>query len=657
MSSLFRLFSLSLLLALVSCAQSPKQPAQHDEPLTSAEPARDPHSYSNPAQVRVRHLSLDLEVSFEKRILQGNVVLDIERTAAGSASPLILDTHDLNITQAETAGASSEFVPAKFELGPKDRILGSPLTIQLLPRTFRVRVHYSSSPQARALQWLTPAQTAGKKYPFLYSQSQAIYARTWIPLQDSPGVRITYDARVRVPRHFIAVMSAEGNFQTGQARFPGNTMRSLPSSVPTEVGSVAQYSFQMTQAIPSYLIALAVGDLEFRPLGPRAGVYAEPAVIARAAAEFADTEIMIEVTEKFYGPYRWDRYDVLVLPPSFPYGGMENPRLTFATPTILAGDKSLIALVAHELAHSWSGNLVTNATWSDFWLNEGFTTYVQNRIVEAVYGTERAQMEAVLERQDLQEAIRTKPPQDQLLRLELQGRDPEEAVTDIPYIKGALFLRHLESSYGRLRFDTFLRGYFDHFAFQSISTRDFVDYLNQNLIQSATVSASLAVPVEEWIFKPGLPATAPQPKSEALAKVEAEAKSWLEGRLPTSKLQTSNWSFQQWLQFLRSLPADLSPERMRELDQVFHLTRSGNAEIVHQWLLMAIRSQYIPAYSRLEEFLITVGRRKFLRPLYTELTKTPDGRERALAIYKKARSGYHPIAVATIDEIVGWKVE
>jgi hypothetical protein len=377
--------------------------------------------------------------------------------------------------------------------------------------------------------------------------------------------------------------------------------------------------------------------------------------MARAAAEFADTEKMMEVAEKLYGPYRWGRYDILVLPPSFPYGGMENPRLTFATPTILAGDKSLIALVAHELAHSWSGNLVTNATWSDFWLNEGFTTYVQSRIVEAVYGAERAQMEAALEWQDLQDAIQTKPPQDQLLRLDLQDRDPEEGVTDIPYIKGALFLRHLESAYGRSRFDAFLRGYFDHFAFQSISSRDFVGYLNRSLTESATASAHPPVPVEEWIFKPGIPASAPQPKSEAFAKVEAQAKSWLDSRLPASRLQTSDWSFQQWLHFLRSLPADLSPEKMRELDQTFRLTQSGNAEIAHQWLLMAIRSHYTPAYERVEEFLITVGRRKFLRPLYSELVKTPEGRDRAQVIYKKARPGYHPIAVATIDEIVSWE--
>ena len=366
MSLLCLLFSMPLLLALISCAQSPRQPAQSAELATPTEAARDPHSYSNPAQVRVRHVSLDLEVSFEKKILQGNAVLDIERKEVGRGSPLILDTHDLSITQAETAEAGSEYTPAKFELGPKDKILGVPLTIQLPSRTTRVRVHYSSSPQAGALQWLASAQTDEKKHPFLFSQSQAIYARTWIPLQDSPGVRITYDARIRVPRHLKAVMSAEGNFQTDFSERLGHTAGGGPGGLPTVVGSMAEYRFRMTQAIPSYLIALAVGDLEFRPLGVRAGVYAEPGVITRAAAEFADTEKMMEVTEKLYGAYRWGRYDILVLPPSFPYGGMENPRLTFATPTILAGDKSLIALVAHELAHSWSGNLVTNATWSDF---------------------------------------------------------------------------------------------------------------------------------------------------------------------------------------------------------------------------------------------------------------------------------------------------
>jgi leukotriene-A4 hydrolase len=576
---------------------------------------------------------LNLDVLFGKKILQGFAVLEVERTAAAGNAPLIVDTQDLDIERVETAEAGEAFSTTTFQLGPRDKILGAPLTVHLPPKTTRVRIHYSSSPQAEALQWLTPSQTAGRKHPFFFSQSQAIYARSWIPLQDTPAIRVTYTAIIRTPKELLAVMSAENDPQAPRT---------------------GEHRFKMTQPIPSYLIALAIGDLVFKPLGSRTGVYAEPVMIGKAAKELEDTEKMLEATEKLYGPYRWGRYDILILPPSFPYGGMENPRLTFATPTILAGDKSLIALVAHELAHSWSGNLVTNATWSDFWLNEGFTTYVERRIIEAVYGRERADMEAVLERQNLEESLSSKPEREQILHIDLKGRNPEEAVTDVPYVKGALFLRHLEEAYGRPRFDGFLRSYFGHFAFQSIRTSDFVEYLNQSLLRNDG-NARTTLPVEEWIYQPGIPASAPQPKSEAFAKVEVQAKSWLDTQTPASKLETSAWSFQEWLHFLRSLPADLSPERMRELDDHFHLTGSGNSEIVHQWLLMAIRSQYKPAYPRLEEFLITVGRRKFLRPLYTELVKTPAGRERALAIYKKARPGYHPIAVATVDEVVNWQ--
>jgi leukotriene-A4 hydrolase len=654
LTSILLLFSASLLAA---CNIPSKQTQPDAKGQGSADSNKDPHSYSNPEQIKVRHLDLDLQVSFEKKTLEGSAILTVERLPGSGAAPLVLDTQDLKIVQVEAAQGSGTFQPAPFKLGTPDKILGSSLTIPLPPAADRVRIHYASSPTAAALQWLTPGQTAGKKYPFLFSQSEAIYARTWIPLQDTPSVRLTYDAHIRVPRNLQAVMSAESNFQVDLTKLKDNTIGSVPGGLPILVGSMAQFSFRMTQPIPSYLIALAVGDLEFRPLGSRTGVYAEPAIAAKAAKEFEDTEKMLLATEKLYGPYRWGRYDLLVLPPSFPYGGMENPRLTFATPTIIAGDKSLVSLVAHELAHSWSGNLVTNATWSDFWLNEGFTSYVTQRIIEAVYGPERAAMEEVLERQELMELLKTLPEADQILHINLAGRNPEEGVTDIPYAKGATFLRHLEKAYGRARFDAFVRGYFDHFAFQSIRTSDFVNYLNQHLVTSGTGSHQPNVPVDEWIYKPGIPAGAPQPSSPVFARVEQQAQEWLNGQLPASKLQTANWSYHEWQHFLRSLPTPLPKERMAQLDTAFHFSQSGNSEILHQWLLMAIRNDYAPAYPKLEEFLVSVGRRKFLRPLYTELVKTEAGRTRAMSIYRKARPGYHPIAIATLDEILTWNKE
>jgi leukotriene-A4 hydrolase len=543
----------------------------------------DVHSWSRPDQARVRHVSLDLDVRFDRRILEGVATVHFDRLAPG---PLILDTRGLEIRRVENA--------AGFELGAADEILGAPLRIED-PAGDSVRIHYATSPEASGLQWLEPPQTAGKRHPFLYTQSQAIHARSWIPLQDTPGVRITFDAIIRTPPGMRAVMGADPQGE----------------------------KFQMEQPVPSYLIALAVGDLAFRELGPRSGVYAEPELVEAAAAEFADTEAMMIAVEEMFGPYRWGRYDLLVLPPSFPFGGMENPRLTFTTPTILTGDKSLVSLVAHELAHSWSGNLVTNATWSDFWLNEGFTVYLERRILERVYGPERAEMEAVLGRRELDREMASLPENDRVLHIDLNGRDPDDGCTLVPYEKGALLLRTLEQAVGRERFDQFLRGYFDHFAFRSITTAEFLAYLHHRL--------PVTVPVEEWIVRPGIPAGAAEPHSDAFANS-----------------QPDTWNTHQWLHFLRSQE---HPD-LAAMDAQFRLTESRNSEILAEWLLMSARSNYAPAWPRLEEFLCAVGRRKFLRPLYTELMKTPEGVERARSIYAKARPGYHPITQRTVDAIV-----
>jgi leukotriene-A4 hydrolase len=593
---------------------------------------QDFHSYANPGDVRVRHLDLDLEVLFDQKVFNGIAVLSIERVSQNKQAPLILDTRNLNIAKVETSSDGTNYTPTTFTVGTLDKILGAPLTIPLPEKVNRVRINYLTDPAASGVQWLEPSQTAGKKDPFVFTQSEAIHARSWIPLQDTPQVRVTYTARVRTPRNLLAVMSAENDPRTPRD---------------------GDYRFTMPQPIPSYLIALAVGDLSFRALGRRTGVYAEPPVFDEAAKEFSDTEKMVEATEKLYGPYRWGRYDLLVLPPSFPYGGMENPRLTFATPTVLAGDKSLVSLVAHELAHSWSGNLVTNATWSDFWLNEGFTVYLERRILEAVYGRERAEMEAVLGRRDLEEELTTLDDKDEILHIDLKGRDPDAGSTDIPYEKGALFLLHLEQTFGRARFDRFLRSYFDHFAFQSITTEEFVDYLKNNLLNRYPILAA-RVPVDEWIYKPGIPSNAPKPTSPAFSRVEEQAKRWLQGEIPAAKIPAAKWTTQEWLHFLKSLPQELDRKKMEELDQAFHLTRSGNSEIAFQWLMMSIHNRYDPAYPRLEEFLTSIGRRKFIKPLYEELAKTPEGKERALAIYRRARPTYHPIAVASVDEVLKW---
>jgi leukotriene-A4 hydrolase len=608
---------------IASCT---KTPPTMEKPVDR----KDYHSYSNPDQIRVTHVALDLAVDFPKKVISGKTTLTVERNPAYASGPIVLDTRALDIAKAESSLDGTKFTETKFEVGPADSILGSPLTVQLPSDAKFVRIQHASRPEASGLQWLTPAQTAGKKHPFLFSQDESIHARSWIPLQDTPGVRQTYDAHIRFPKELLAVMSAENN----------------PNLY--ERGS---FEFRMPQAIPSYLIALAVGDLKFVPMSQRTGVYAEPSMVAKAAKEFDDTEHMIQAAEGLYGPYRWGRYDLLILPPSFPFGGMENPRLTFATPTVIAGDKSLVSLVAHELAHSWSGNLVTNATWRDFWLNEGFTVYFEWRIQEKVYGKDRVDMEASLQYDGLERELKTLKPEDQILHIDLKGRDPDDGVTGIPYTKGALFLCTLERAFGREKFDAFLRGYFDHYAFHSVVTQDFLDYLRKNLLdQNKELAAK--IPIDEWVYKPGLPADAPHPKSEALIKVRGIASDWIAGKVKLADIPSKDWVTAEWYQFLTALPEDLGPEKMAELDKAYQFTAIGNDEILDQWLKMAIKNHYTPANSRLRMFLIEIGRQKYIKPLYQELAKTPEGKERAREIYKIARPGYHPIAVTTIDNIL-----
>ena len=610
----------------MGCQNRAKNQTDMTQQPADATPApADVHSYARPAEAVVKHLDLDITVNFNSKTISGQALYHIENPGKGNL--IILDSRDLQIQKVLLDGQQE----TRFALGAEQPFLGQPLEITIQPTTKTITVFYQTIPEAAALQWLEPQQTAGKQYPFLFTQSQAILARTWIPCQDSPGIRFTYNARVRVPKELMAVMSAEN---------------------PQQKNEEGLYQFSMKQPIPSYLMALAVGDLAFEPVGNRTGVYAEPATLNVAAYEFAELDKMLSAAEKLYGPYQWGRYDLLVLPPSFPFGGMENPRLTFVTPTILARDRSLTSLVAHELAHSWSGNLVTNATWNDFWLNEGFTVYFERRIMESVYGKDYAEMLHVLGQQDLQRTLEemghTNP--DTRLALDLKGRDPDEGLTDIAYEKGNYFLLHLEQVVGRERFDQFLTKYFKTFAFQTTHTEKFLDFLDSALIQGDSALAA-KINARQWIFEPGIPAGAPELSSSRFQAVEQEILRWRNGT-PAGQLQTSQWSSHEWLHFIRLLPSHLSPSQMQELDETFRFTTSGNAEILAAWFSITIRNNYRPADEALEQFLTKVGRRKFLTPLYKALIATPEGRQRALRIYEKARPSYHYVATSTLDEML-----
>ncbi|GAA4355349.1 M1 family metallopeptidase [Kangiella marina] len=588
----------------------------------------DEHSYGNIDEVNLHHFDLELTVNFEAKALEGFVDLSFKRLKDG-VSELVLDTRDITIDKAQQ-WVNDSWQDTSFELAKKDPDLGSKLSIDLNDSSNKVRVYYKTQPQASGLQWLTPEQTAGKKHPFVYSQAQAIHARSFIPIQDSPAVRVTYTANLKTPKELLALMSA---FNEPDTELDGD------------------YHFEMPQAIPPYLIALGVGNLEFKAMSDRTGVYAEPSLLDPAVAEFDDTERMVQVTEEMYGPYRWGRYDLLILPPSFPYGGMENPRLSFITPTVIAGDKSLVNLIAHELAHSWSGNLVTNATWEDFWLNEGFTSYVENRIMEELFGEERATMERALSVQGLHEEVKALPKEFTILNVDLNGRDPDDAFSGVPYTKGQMFLTYLEKKFGRDVFDAFLVKYFNAHAFQSLTTTEFKKYLKANLLDKHPGVVSMDE-IDTWIHEPMLPEMMPNPTSDAFTTVDAETKAWLADQKTLADLGSSEWTVHEWLHFINNLPEDLSLEHMTQLDSEFKLTDSTNNEIAHAWLLLSLKAGYDEVMPRLETYLVSIGRRKLIVPLYKALMETEDGAAFAKRVYKVARPGYHPLAQGTIDEVV-----
>jgi len=612
-------------------------PAPLPHPATL--PLLDPHSYAGQSARQVRHLRMQLAVDFSQRTLAGTATWLLADAPAdptpAEKAELILDTRGLQI-EGVRLGETADGPAAAYHLDPADPVLGQALRVQVPVGTTAVCIVYRTVPEAAALQWLSPAQTAGA-HPFLFTQSQAILARTWLPCPDSPGIRFTYEATVEIlgteRGQLLALMSAE------------NPQATAPDGC---------YQFRMAQPVPAYLLALAVGRLDFAPLSGRTGIYAEPATLPQASYEFADLEQMVTTAEQLHSTYQWGRYDLLVLPESFPFGGMENPRLTFVTPTILAGDRSLTSLIAHELAHSWSGNLVTNATWNNFWLNEGFTVYFERRIMERLYGSSYADMLQVLGEADLRETIvelgKNSPATH--LRLHLAGRDPDEGLNDIAYEKGCLLLLTLERLVGRPRLDAFIKEYFARFSFHSMDTDMFIAYLTEQLLDPEPGLAE-RLDLAAWIDGPGLPANAPVAHSARFDAVNAALAQLATGAAPADlQPTTTEWSSHEWVHFLQGLPATLTAADLGALDAAFHFTASGNAELLAAWFPLALRAGYAATDAALENFLRHVGRRKFLVPLYRALLTTPGGRARAQRIYKQARPNYHSVATGTIDALL-----
>ncbi len=583
----------------------------------------DPHSFYDATQPRAKQLRLKLDVDFRTKRIDGEVVLVFGHPVSGR---LDLDTKGLEIRGVQVPGKGD----IAWAMGNPVAILGQRLRLDLPEATEEVAISYRTGPDAMALQWLDPEQTEGKTAPFLFSQCQQIHARTLLPCQDTPLARIAYQAEVSVPEGLTAVMSAG------------------PVGDEATDGGRHVFRFAMPQPIPSYLLALAVGRLESRELGPRARVWAEPETVAAAAWEFAGVEDMILKAEEVFGPYPWERYDMLVLPPSFPYGGMENPRMTFLTPTLLAGDRSLVDVVAHELAHSWTGNLVTNASMEHFWLNEGFTVWAERRILRILHGDDAATLSWALGQKALEDGLERfkDEPQLTVLRMHLEGIDPDDAFSSIPYEKGARLVAALEREVGEDKFLHFIRDYMDAFRFTSITTEQFCAFANDRL-----PGALAAVDAHAYLDLPGLPATAPTFRSAQLDTLTALAASWSQGVRPGAD-QSAGWSPTELQVFLQKLPRLLTTADAAWLDEHLHLMDRGNHEILVDWLTLAAAADYEPAFARIREVLLRVGRMKYLRALYGALGLHARTRALAREIFAAASAGYHGLSRRTVQSVI-----
>lgn len=629
---MYKIYKLSLLaiilLVAFSCTQNPAEKPEIPSNIVTNKVYMK-HSYSNVNKVKTVHLHLELDVNFESNVIYGVARHDIKQLK--KVDTMILDVKNLDI-QKITLGEKGQEVETNYLLGQTDELLGQPLFVRIDTKTTKVNIYYKTTQKTEAIDWLPEALTQGKQHPFMYTQGEAILTRSWIPIQDIPSNRITYSADIKVPNNLIALMSADN---------------------PVEKNETGLYHFEMKQAIPSYLISLAAGDIVYKELGPNCGVYAEPGLIDTCAYEFEDLPEMMNAAEKIYGKYRWEQYDVLVLPYSFPFGGMENPRLTFVSPTLLTGDRSLVSVIAHELAHSWSGNLVTNSTWEDFWLNEGFTVYFENRIMEELYGKEKADILAFIEFQELQHELKvissSEFPEDTQLKLDLKGRDPDAGMTSIAYVKGAFFLKTLENYVGRLKFDQFMKKYFNEYAFKTLTTQDFESFLNRNLLLPNKVEFN----TKQWLYNPGLPSNCIKLNPPRFQKMQQLASDFYNGiKGLNSNLKRQDFLTQEWQVFIRALPAQIDTSLLIEIDQQLEFKSCGNSEIMTEWYVLAIKNNYKGVREDMYKFLTKVGRRKYIEPIYNALVQKEEDREWAIKTFEVAKSNYHYVSSNTIASIL-----
>ncbi|XVF83347.1 hypothetical protein PTKIN_Ptkin16aG0479400 [Pterospermum kingtungense] len=614
----------------------------------------DPHSYTDSTHPLTTHISLSLYFHFPSSTIHGVALFTLSSPHGG---PISLDTRSLSIHQVLSFHTLS---PLPFTLSPSpDPIKGTHLSISLPNDDDNNKTHssflitFSTSPSSSALQWLSPPQTFNKTHPFVYTQCQSIHARSIFPCQDTPAARVRYSALLNVPKELSAVMSArhvDRRSPVSGEGYSGLLHDGFGSLWCSENRVVEE--FDMNQPIPPYLFAFAVGELGFREVGPRTRVYSEAAegVLEAAAKEFAGAEEMIRQGELLFGGYEWERFDLLVLPPSFPYGGMENPRMVFLTPTLIKGDCTGAQVVAHELAHSWTGNLITNRNNEHFWLNEGFTTYAERRIVEAVQGEDRAALSIGIGWRGLHgEMDRFK---DNLeftkLKMNQEGVDPDAIYSRVPYEKGFQFLWRIERQIGRPAFDEFIKKYIATFKFKSIDTETFLDFLKANV-----PGIEKEIDLVLWTEGTGIPPDAHEPVSNLYAKIVSLANEFILGRMPMED-EVADWRGQEWQLYLENLPKVVEASQVLALDARYRLSESKDYEVKVGFLQIAISSKCRDFYGEVEKTLKEVGRMKYLRPLYTALVQgTGKEEEKILAkrVFAEACDSYHPIAQGVVESV------
>ncbi|KAF2198666.1 leukotriene A-4 hydrol [Delitschia confertaspora ATCC 74209] len=607
---------------------------------------RDPNTLSNYHNFRTRHTKAAFEIDFQKKILNGGVVLTLESLTEGESKEIVLDTSYLNVKAIKVDAKEVE-----WNIGERFNAYGCPLSIKLdhgieKGKMVEVEITLSTTENCTALQWMSPAQTSNKKHPYMFSQCQAIHARSVFPCQDTPDVKSTFDFEIRSPLPVVAsgLPTGSRDYEPGSNGAPGTLL----------------YTFSQRVPIPSYLFALASGDLASASIGPRSTVWTGPEELLACQREL-DGEIeqyMMAIESVISPPYAWTQYNALILPASFPYGGMENPVWTFATPSIISGDKQNVDVIAHELSHSWSGNLVTSCSWEHFWLNEGWTTYLERRIQGYLHGDAHFHFSSIIGWKALEDSVERFGADHEFTKLvvDLKGEDPDDAFSSVPYEKGFAALFTLDNLLGRKKWDQFIPHYFETFKFRSLDSYEFKACLIDFFAKDEEASKKLQeFDWDKLLYTPGLP---PKPEfDDSLVKVCFKlAESWKNLAKDSKAFKPAEGDIEGWvanqsvvfLEKVQGFAETLSPDLVKLMGKTYQYDQSQNIELVSRYYSIGLKARYQEVYGPAAELLGKIGRMKFVRPLFRLLNEAD--RDLAVKTFEQNKDFYHPICRAMVEK-------